>query len=66
MYYLDNIMIIFIIKGKILLNLKCDLHHGHVFPTSLSYFKGVGQCPIFTSFGARCTTETSKPSDPRS
>lgn len=40
MYYLDNIMTIFIIKGASLLRLNYVLPHGHVCLTSLSFFKG--------------------------
>lgn len=42
LYYLDNIMTIFIIKGTSLLRLNYVLPHGHVCPTSLSFFKGWG------------------------
>lgn len=40
MYYLDNIITIFIIKGTSPLKLNYVLCHGHVCPTSPLFFKG--------------------------
>jgi hypothetical protein len=51
MYYPDN-MTTFIIKEKNPSSLNYILPHGSAFPKSLTFFRGSGYCPIFSSLRA--------------